>query len=56
MCMCLIWLDIVIAPFITALVKEIGKKYKPDLVIEVVDMTDFWDDTFYRRAAERRGF
>lgn len=38
------------------LLKEIGKKYKPDLVIEVVDMTDFWDDTFYRRAAERRGF
>jgi len=38
------------------LLKEIGKKYKPDLVIEVVDMTDFWDDTFYRRAAERQGF
>jgi hypothetical protein len=38
------------------LLKEIGKKYKPDLVIEVVDMTDFWDDTFYRRAVERKGF
>ncbi len=38
------------------LLKEIGAKYKPDLVIEVVDMTDFWDDTFYRRAAERQGF
>lgn len=38
------------------LMRDIGKKYKPDLVIEVVDMTDFWDDTFYRRAVERRGF
>lgn len=38
------------------LLKEVGEKYKPDLVIEVVDMTDFWDDTFYRRAVERQGF
>ncbi|HSC76894.1 MAG TPA: hypothetical protein VLB90_11745, partial [Pseudomonadales bacterium] len=38
------------------LLQEIGKKYKPDMVIEVVDMTDFWDDTFYRRAVERKGF
>lgn len=38
------------------LLKEIGKKYKSDLVIEVVDMTDFWDDTFYRRAEEQKGF
>lgn len=38
------------------LLKDIGKKYKPDMVIEVVDMTDFWDDTFYRRAVERKGF
>ncbi len=45
------------SPFLSLrLLKEIGKKYKPDLVIEVVDMTDFWDDTFYRRAAERKGF
>jgi hypothetical protein len=38
------------------LLRDIGKAYKPDLVIEVVDMTDFWDDTFYRRAVEHRGF
>ncbi len=38
------------------LLKDIGKKYKPDMVIEVVDMTDVWDDTFYRRAVERKGF
>jgi len=38
------------------LLRDIGKKYKPDMVIEVVDMTDFWDDTFYQRAVERRGF
>lgn len=38
------------------LLRDIGKKYKPDMVIEVVDMTDFWDDTFYRRAVERSGF
>lgn len=38
------------------LLKDIGKKYKPDMVIEVVDMTDFWDDTFYRGAVERKGF
>lgn len=38
------------------LLRDIGKKYKPDLVIDVVDMTDFWDDTFYRNAVERRGF
>lgn len=38
------------------LLKDIGHKYKPDLVIEVVDMTDAWDDTFYQRAVEQRGF
>lgn len=38
------------------LLRDIGKKYKPDMVVEVVDMTDFWDDTFYRRAVERSGF
>lgn len=38
------------------LLRDIGKKYQPDLVIDVVDMTDFWDDTFYRNAVERRGF
>lgn len=38
------------------LLRDIGKKYKPDMVIEVVDMTDFWDDTFYQRAVERSGF
>lgn len=36
--------------------KDIGQKYKPDLVVQVVDMTDPWDDTFYRRAVERSGF
>lgn len=38
------------------LLRDIGKQYKPDMVIEVVDMTDVWDDTFYRRAVERSGF
>ncbi len=38
------------------LLRDIGKKYKPDMVVEVVDMTDFWDDTFYQRAVERSGF
>jgi hypothetical protein len=38
------------------LLRDIGKKYKPDMVIEVVDMTDFWDDTFYQRSVERSGF
>lgn len=38
------------------LLRDIGHQYKPDLVVEVVDMTDFWDDTFYRRSVERRGF
>lgn len=36
--------------------KDIGAKYQPDLVVQVVDMTDAWDDTFYRRAVERQGF
>jgi hypothetical protein len=38
------------------LLKDIGSKYKPDLVIEIVDMTDGWDDTFYQNAVEQKGF
>lgn len=36
--------------------EAIGLAYKPDLVVQVVDMTDAWDDTFYRRAVERKGY
>lgn len=36
--------------------KDIGQQYKPDLIVQVVDMTDAWDDTFYQRAVERTGF
>lgn len=36
--------------------KDIGQKYKPDLIVHMVDMTDAWDDTFYQRAVERSGF
>ena len=45
------------SPYVSLrLLKDIGHKYKPDLVIEVVDMTDAWDDTFYQRAVEQQGF
>ncbi len=37
------------------LLKEIGYKYKPDLVIYNLDMTDFSDDVRYQEALERGG-
>ena len=37
------------------LLKDIGKKYNPDVVILAIDMTDFHDDIKYFRLLERRG-
>ena len=37
------------------LLRDIGHKYKPDVVILAVDMTDFHDDIKYARLLERRG-
>jgi hypothetical protein len=35
--------------------KDIGAKYKPDIVLLAVDMTDFHDDIKYRRLLDRQG-
>ena len=37
------------------LLKDIGKKYKPDWVFLAIDMSDFHDDIKYQFAMERRG-
>jgi len=37
------------------LLKDIGHKYKPDLVFLAVDMSDFHDDIKYQFALERKG-
>jgi len=37
------------------LLKDIGKKYNPDVVILAIDMTDFQDDIKYFRLLERKG-
>lgn len=37
------------------LLKDIGKKYHPDLVILVLDVTDYKDDFFYSGIIEKRG-
>jgi hypothetical protein len=37
------------------LFERIGEKYKPDIVILFLDMTDFHDDIKYSRLLERRG-
>lgn len=37
------------------LLRDIGHKYKPDVVILAVDMTDFHDDIKYARLLERKG-
>lgn len=37
------------------LLKDIGAKYNPDVVVLAVDMSDFEDDTKYHRLLERRG-
>jgi len=34
---------------------DIGAKYRPDLVVHCIDMTDFNDDLKYRRWLDRRG-
>lgn len=36
------------------LLKDIGKKYKPDLVIFILDATDFKDDHFYSSVIEKK--
>lgn len=37
------------------LLRDLGEKYQPDLVILNLDMSDFKDDFFYRSVLERRG-
>lgn len=37
------------------LLKEMGGKYKPDLVLLAVDMSDYRDEWFYKSILERRG-
>ena len=37
------------------LLRDIGKKYRPRLVLLAIDMTDLADDIKYRRLLERRG-
>lgn len=37
------------------LLKDIGKKYHPDLVVLVMDVTDYKDDFFYQHIIERQG-
>lgn len=37
------------------LLKDIGKKYNPDIVILAIDMTDFHDDIKYLRLLEKKG-
>lgn len=37
------------------LLKDKGKAYKPDLVIFLLDVTDYKDDFFYRNVLEKRG-
>jgi hypothetical protein len=37
------------------LLKDIGKKYQPDLVILALDMSDYRDDYFYRHLLEGEG-
>lgn len=38
------------------LLREKGAKYKPDLVILILDMTDIFDDRLYRNIAEKKYF
>jgi hypothetical protein len=35
--------------------KDISKKYKPDIVILAIDMTDFHEDIIYLRLLEKKG-
>jgi hypothetical protein len=38
------------------LLRDKGAKYKPDLVVLVIDMTDIFDDRLYRNIVEKRNF
>lgn len=38
------------------LLKDIGEKYHPDLVILALDMSDYRDEWFYKSVIQRRGF
>lgn len=38
------------------LLKDIGVKYKPDLILLALDMSDYRDEWFYKSVLERRGF
>ena len=38
------------------LLRQVGKRYKPDLVVYNLDMTDFRDDLLYEDALERNGW
>jgi hypothetical protein len=45
------------SPFLSyRLLQDIGKKYKPDLVLIAVDMSDYRDEWFYKSIIEQRGF
>jgi len=37
------------------LLKDIGKKYKPDLIIQLIDMTDVGDDIYYDAIINNKG-
>jgi len=36
------------------LLKDIGKKYKPDLIILILDMSDFYDDILYQNIMDQK--
>lgn len=38
------------------LLQELGAKYKPDLVLLALDMSDYRDEWFYKSVIQRRGF
>lgn len=44
------------SPFLSLrLLKDIGEKYKPDLIIQLVDMTDIGDDIYYQAIVNGEG-
>jgi hypothetical protein len=38
------------------LLQDIGKKYKPDLILLTLDMSDYRDEWFYKSTLQQRGF
>jgi hypothetical protein len=38
------------------LLQDIGKKYKPDLILLTLDMSDYRDEWFYKSTLQERGF